>query len=160
LIIRRQGLTRPVDLGATGDRTVWQATRINGVTTRLVQNRTLRGLSGASTRERLTLIRLFEELRALGYEGGYDAVRRELNAWLIDKCVAYAKAHPDPERPDQTSPATVGLVPPLVCSKRTAPSRSSISRRRRLDHASQSGLAKLCPDLPNEQEGAANWSGG
>src|SRR3954464_3523435 len=27
-------------------------------------------------RERLTLIRIFEELRALGYEGSYDAVRR------------------------------------------------------------------------------------
>ena len=27
---------------------------------------------------------------------------QELNAWLIDKCVAYAKAHPHPERPDQT----------------------------------------------------------
>ena len=27
-------------------------------------------------RERLTLIRIFEELRAVGYEGGYDAVRR------------------------------------------------------------------------------------
>jgi hypothetical protein len=27
-------------------------------------------------RERLTLIRLFEELHGHGYEGGYDAVRR------------------------------------------------------------------------------------
>jgi transposase len=26
----------------------------------------------------------------------------ELNAWLADKCVAYARAHPHPERPDQT----------------------------------------------------------
>ena len=26
----------------------------------------------------------------------------ELNAWLTDKCVAYAKAHPHPERPDHT----------------------------------------------------------
>ena len=31
-------------------------------------------------RERLTLIRLFEELRALGYAGGYDAVRRYARA--------------------------------------------------------------------------------
>jgi hypothetical protein len=30
----------------------------------------------ARSRERLTLIRIFEELSALGYEGGYDAVRR------------------------------------------------------------------------------------
>ena len=29
-----------------------------------------------ASRERLTLIRIFEELRGLGYEGGYDAVRR------------------------------------------------------------------------------------
>ena len=29
-----------------------------------------------SSRERLTLIRVFEELRGLGYDGGYDAVRR------------------------------------------------------------------------------------
>ena len=29
-----------------------------------------------SSRERLTLIRLFEELREHGYDGGYDAVRR------------------------------------------------------------------------------------
>ena len=26
----------------------------------------------------------------------------ELNAWLLDRCVAYAKAHPHPERRDQT----------------------------------------------------------
>ena len=26
----------------------------------------------------------------------------ELNGWLLDKCVAFAKAHPHPERPDQT----------------------------------------------------------
>ena len=35
----------------------------------------------APARERLTLIRLFEELRALGYEGGYDAVRRYARTW-------------------------------------------------------------------------------
>ena len=29
-----------------------------------------------AARERLTLIRIFEELRALGYAGGYDTVRR------------------------------------------------------------------------------------
>jgi transposase len=32
-------------------------------------------------RERLTLIRLFEELHALGYAGGYDAVRRYARVW-------------------------------------------------------------------------------
>jgi transposase len=35
----------------------------------------------APGRERLTLVRIFEELRALGYEGGCDAVRRYANAW-------------------------------------------------------------------------------
>jgi hypothetical protein len=29
-----------------------------------------------SAREQLTLIRIFEELRGRGYDGGYDAVRR------------------------------------------------------------------------------------
>ena len=34
-----------------------------------------------SSRERLTLILIFELLRGLGYEGGYDAVRRYARSW-------------------------------------------------------------------------------
>jgi transposase len=37
--------------------------------------------AGTTARERLTLNRLFEELRALGYDGGYDAVRRYARTW-------------------------------------------------------------------------------
>ncbi len=36
-------------------------------------------------RERLTLTRIFEELRGLGYEGGYDAVRRYARGWQRDR---------------------------------------------------------------------------
>ena len=36
---------------------------------------------GKQRRERLTLIRVFETLRGLGYEGGYDAVRRYARDW-------------------------------------------------------------------------------
>ena len=36
---------------------------------------------GKQHRERLTLIRVFETLRGLGYEGGYDAVRRYARDW-------------------------------------------------------------------------------
>jgi transposase len=34
-----------------------------------------------AAREQLTLIRIFEELRGRGYEGGYDAVRRYARRW-------------------------------------------------------------------------------
>jgi len=44
-------------------------------------------------RERLTLIRIFEELRALGYEGSYDAVRRYAKKWRVARGAAMAEAY-------------------------------------------------------------------
>lgn len=41
----------------------------------------LLGNDAKSARERLTLIRLYEELRELGYEGSYDAIRRYAKSW-------------------------------------------------------------------------------
>jgi transposase len=45
-----------------------------------------------SSRERLTLIRLFEELRERGYDGGYDAVRRYARRWAQERGQATAAA--------------------------------------------------------------------
>src|SRR5947199_2179248 len=48
---------------------------------------------GKPGRERLTLIRIFEELRALGYGGSYDAVRRYAKAWRVARGAATAEAY-------------------------------------------------------------------
>ena len=48
---------------------------------------------GKPARERLTLIRIFEELRALGYEGSYDAVRRYAKRWRSERGAATAQAY-------------------------------------------------------------------
>ncbi len=53
--------------------------------------------AGKSRRERLTLIRLFEQIQSEGFEGGYDAVRRYARHWN--------QAHGE-----QSSPAFVPLV--------------------------------------------------
>jgi hypothetical protein len=45
-------------------------------------------------RERLTLIRLFEELHTLGYAGGHDAVRRYARAWYKRHAATSADAYP------------------------------------------------------------------
>ena len=45
------------------------------------------------SRERLTLIRIFEELRGLGYEGGYDAVRRFAKGWSQNRGAMTAEAY-------------------------------------------------------------------
>jgi transposase len=48
---------------------------------------------GKASRERLTLIRVFEELRELGYDGGYDAVRRYGNNWRKERDTSTAAAY-------------------------------------------------------------------
>ena len=47
----------------------------------------------APARERLTLIRIYEALRPLGYEGGYDAVRRYARRWGEQHASATAEAY-------------------------------------------------------------------
>src|SRR3954447_25702746 len=73
-------------------------------------------------RERLTLIRIFEALRGLGYEGGYDAARRYARVWQRDRA------------------ARVGAFIPLSFrrqlvihpdARRARPSRSRLACRRR-----------------------------
>jgi len=59
-------------------------------------DRMLEANATKSPRERLTLIRVFEDLHGLGYQGGYDAVRRYARAWQR-------------EHSSQTQPAFVPL---------------------------------------------------
>lgn len=47
---------------------------------------------GRSSRERLMLIRIYEELRALGYDGSYDAIRRYAKGWAKTRGSATAQA--------------------------------------------------------------------
>jgi transposase len=44
-------------------------------------------------RERLTLIRIFEDLRRLGYEGSYDAIRRYAKSWRRKRGATMAQAY-------------------------------------------------------------------
>src|SRR6201993_65099 len=55
-------------------------------------DRLLAANAKAPARERLTLIRIFEELRALGYNGGYDTVRRYARRWSKAHSSASASA--------------------------------------------------------------------
>ena len=76
-------------------------------------DRMLTANTETSARERLTLIRLFEELRTLGYEGGYDAVRRYARTWSRS-----TRARPRP--------------PSFHCRSRRAKPTSSIGATRSL----------------------------
>src|SRR5438874_5613816 len=46
-----------------------------------------------AAREQLTLIRIFEELRGRGYDGGYDAVRRYARRWSKERGQSTAAAY-------------------------------------------------------------------
>jgi hypothetical protein len=56
-------------------------------------DRLLAANESKAARERLTLIRLFEELRGLGYAGGYDAVRRYARRWSRQRGASTASAY-------------------------------------------------------------------
>src|SRR3982750_3994976 len=56
-------------------------------------DRLLAGNESKAARERLTLIRIFEELRGLGYAGGYDAVRRYARRWSKERGTSTASAY-------------------------------------------------------------------
>jgi transposase len=53
----------------------------------------LSGNTAKPTREQLTLIRIFEELRGRGYDGGYDAVRRYARRWAKEHGQATTAAY-------------------------------------------------------------------
>lgn len=56
-------------------------------------NALLLGNEGKAARERLTLIRIFETLRGLGYDGSYDAVRRYAKVWRRERGATTAQAY-------------------------------------------------------------------
>ena len=56
-------------------------------------DRLLTANEGKPSRERLTLIRVFEALRGLGYAGGYDAVRRYARSWGRQRAATTAAAY-------------------------------------------------------------------
>ncbi|SDR63927.1 Transposase [Rhizobiales bacterium GAS113] len=56
-------------------------------------DRILTANASRPARERLTLIRIFEELRDRGYPGGYDAVRRYSRSWSRDQGKRTAEAY-------------------------------------------------------------------
>src|ERR1700755_1169823 len=84
-----------------------------------------------AARERLTLIRLFEELRGLGYAGGYDAVRRYARRWSRERGASTASAY-----------VPLSFAPGGRLPVRLEPRGGPVER----DHGDREG--RPCPALP------------
>jgi transposase len=66
----------------------------------------LSGNAAKPAREQLTLIRIFEELRPRGYEGGYDVLRRYAKRWAKQHGQATAAAYVPLSFPPQGRPTS------------------------------------------------------
>ncbi len=81
---------------------------------RIELDRILAENAGKPKRERLTRIRIFGELRALGYDGGYDAVRRYAATWMKSERETSAEARPCRHAGDVRHPELVRLIGPEI----------------------------------------------
>jgi hypothetical protein len=70
-----------------------------------------------AAREQLTLIRIFEELRERGYDGGYDAVRRYARRWAKERGETTAAAYV----PLSFAPGEAYQLPAVCPIRRPAP---------------------------------------
>lgn len=94
-------------------------------------NRRLAINAGRASRERLTLMHVYEGLRGLGYEGGYDVVRRYASVW----------------KRGQSSGVSSAFVPLSFAPGRSLPLRlEPRDRADRRRHHHDQGCA--CPPVP------------
>src|SRR2546429_1288849 len=94
LKVSRNTVRRVLRSGATSfeyEREVQPRPKLGRWTTEL--DELLTSNAAKAAREQLTLIRVFEELRGRGYDGGYDAVRRYARRWGKERGQSTAAAY-------------------------------------------------------------------
>jgi transposase len=92
--VSRNTVRKVLRSGATSfeyEREVQPRPKLDGWTGEL--ERLLEENAGKPSREQLTLIRIFEAVRELGYGGGYDAVRRYAKSWARSRPATTAHAY-------------------------------------------------------------------
>src|SRR6516165_7938746 len=93
---RETALLTPDAVPARSNSTEVRTRVVNGAIARLMpsdSNRMGESNSAKPAREQLTLIRIFEEFRGRGYDGGYDALRRYARRWARQHGEATAAAY-------------------------------------------------------------------